>query len=105
MKHLSWKYRKRRTPREQREFRAAQSKRINRRWEKQRESMAWEPVRQTRVTRITIVDSHRPSLVIEARREPTPKGWGLAVVTENGKAVSGKWGRVALAKAIASIMA
>jgi len=105
MKHLSWKYRRRRTPREQREFRIAQSRRVNRRWEKRREAMALDPVRTSRVTRLTIEDSHRPRLVIVASREPTPKGWSRAAVIENGKRVSEKWGLVALAKAIARIMA
>jgi hypothetical protein len=92
MKHLSPKYRKRRTPQQQREFRNAQSRRISRRWAKQHLAMASEPVRQTRVTRITIEDSHRMRLVVTLHRDQAQVGWGRARVTENGKAVHGKWG-------------
>jgi hypothetical protein len=92
MKHLSWKYRKRRTAQEQREFCEAQSRRVARRWKKRQEAMAAEPRRQTRVTRITIEDSHRMSLVVTLYRDQAQVGWGRARVVENGKDVKGKWG-------------
>jgi hypothetical protein len=92
MKHLSWKYRKRRTAQEQREFCEAQSRRVNRRWKKRQEAMAAEPIRETRVTRITIEDSHRMSLVVTLYRDQAQVGWGRARVVENGKDVKGKWG-------------
>jgi hypothetical protein len=104
MKHLSWKYRRRRTPQQEREFRAAQSRRIAKRWEKASTARAGEPVRQTRTNRITIEDSHRMRLEFVLARQETLRGWGRAEVQENGKPVSGKWGIRKLATALAKIL-
>jgi hypothetical protein len=105
MKHLSWKYRGRRNAKEQREFNAAQSGRINRRWEKRRLALAGEPVRQTRTTRIMIEDSHRMRLVFVLARQESRRGWGRAEVVENGKPVAGKWGVRKLATHLARMLA
>jgi hypothetical protein len=104
MKHLSWKYRRRRTPQQQREFRAAQSARIAKRWEAYRAARVNEPIRATRTTRITIEDSHRMRMVFMLARQETPRGWGRAEVQENGKPVSRKWGIRKLATALAKIL-
>jgi hypothetical protein len=104
MKHLSWKYRRRRTPQEMREFRAAQSRRIAKRWEQVHAAQSDEPVRQTRTNRITIEDSHRMRLVFLLARQETPRGWSRAEVVENGKPVSGRWGIRKLATALAKLL-
>jgi hypothetical protein len=56
MKHLSWQYRGRRNAQQQREFRAAQRKRIAARWAKR----AQDEMRVDRRVEIVIRDSLRP---------------------------------------------
>jgi hypothetical protein len=60
MKHLSWKYRRRRNAQEQREFSAAQRRRVEARWRKVHAEQSGTPIRTDRVVQIVIVDSHRP---------------------------------------------
>ena len=104
MKHLSWKYRRRRNPQEQREFNRAQAGRIARRWEKKREAMAGERIRATRTVRITIEDSHRMRVVLVLSRDETPVGWGRAQVVENGRPCKRKWGVRRLATRLAELL-
>ena len=68
MKHLSWKYRKRRTAQEYKEFCEAQRARVAKRWLKRTEQMQDEPVRVDRVIVILIRDSHRPQTEICLKR-------------------------------------
>ena len=71
--HLSWRYRRRRTPQQSREFSAAQSRRARKRWEVCRPD---EPPRETRVIEITIRDSHRPMQIIRATQLQGDEGRG-----------------------------
>jgi hypothetical protein len=105
MKHLSFRYRRRRTPQQQREFRAAQSRRISARWAKAAKARAGDPVRQTRTNRITIEDTHNTRTILLVHRDQTERGWSRARVEVNG-IPCGKhpWGLRQLAKAIARIM-
>ena len=83
MMHLSFRYRRRRTPQQMREFRAAQARRIAKRWEKAQAKKASEPIRKTRVTEITVRDTVLPMRTIRIVRDPTARGWGRATVYEN----------------------
>ena len=105
MKHLSFRYRRRRTPQQQREFRAAQARRISARWAKVHVASIGDPVRQTRTNRITIEDTHNTRTIIHVHRDQTERGWSRARVEVNG-IPCGKhpWGLRQLAKAIARIM-
>jgi hypothetical protein len=88
MTHLSWRYRRRRTPQQEREFREAQRRRIARRWEREREQRAGEPVRQTRVVEFPIRDTHRPFALIRIEAQPTQRAWGRWQISENGALVA-----------------
>ena len=106
MKHLSWKYRRRRTPQEMREFRAAQSRRIAARWAKVHAARAADPVRQTRTNRITIEDTHTTRTILVVRREQTERGWSRARVEVNGIITCGHraWTLRQLGNAIGGIL-
>jgi hypothetical protein len=105
MKHLSWKYRRRRTAQEMREFRAAQSRRIAARWAKVHAAHVGEPVRETRVVEMTIRDSHRPMRIIRLQAEETERGWSRWMAQENGQRAGRKpWGKNAIARAIAGTL-
>lgn len=88
MKHLSWRYRRRRTRQEEQEFRDAQSRRAHARWEKHRARQIETPVRQSKLVELTIRDSHRPMRVIRLRADPTDRGWGRFAGEENGRAIA-----------------
>ena len=49
---------------------------------------AGEPVRVSRITEVTIRDTHRPLAVFRFQREPTERGWGRAKPEQNGKELS-----------------
>jgi hypothetical protein len=105
MKHLSWRYRRRRNAKEEREFRAAQSRRVAQRWSKASAVRVGEPIRETRVVLMTIRDSHRPMRIIRMQAEETERGWSRWVVQENGQPAGQKpWGKNAIARAIASTL-
>jgi len=89
MTHLSPRYRRRRTPQQHLEFRAAQERRIARRWEREVAERQGDETRRDRVAEVTIRDSHRPTTVvrIEARLTRSARGWGRRLVWENGKRV------------------
>ena len=84
MKHLSWRYRRKRTAKEQKEFREAQRKRIEKRWEKELAGRVGEPVRQTRVVELEIRDSMRPRTTIRLEAEEAERGWGRWAVWQDG---------------------
>ena len=84
MKHLSWKYRRRRNAQEMKEFREAQSRRARMRWALYHAELAGGPIRETRVTEIVIRDSQRARTTIVLRRDPTRYGWGRARVEQDG---------------------
>jgi hypothetical protein len=106
MKHLSWKYRRRRNPKEQREFNAAQARRIAKRWEKRQEVLKDEPLRQSRVTELTIRDSHRPMEIVRIVREPRDHSWGRGRMEMNGKPVGRRaFGISGIARMLARSMA
>jgi hypothetical protein len=105
MKHLSFRYRKRRTPQQQRDFCAEQSRRISGRWAKVHAAAAGDPVRQTRTNRITIEDTHTTRTILLVRRQQTERGWSRAAVEVNGTPCGQHpWGLRQLANAIARIM-
>lgn len=104
MKHLSWKYRRRRTVQEEREFCEAQRQRIAKRWAKVHAVQVGDPVRQTRVIQMTILDTHRPMRIIRLQAEETERGWSRWTATENGQPCTRLWGKIAIAKAIARTM-
>jgi hypothetical protein len=106
MKHLSFRYHRRRTPQQQREFCAAQARRVAARWAKAAKARAADPVRQTRTNRITIEDTHTTRTILLIRREQTERGWSRARVEANGVPCSKRaWGLRQLADAIARSMA
>jgi hypothetical protein len=102
MKHLSWKYRRQRTPQQYREFREAQRQRVLKRWAKVHAARAADPVRQTRTNRITIEDTHTTRTILIIRREQTERGWSRARVEVNGIVTCGgrAWTLRQLANAI-----
>jgi hypothetical protein len=68
--HLSFRYRRRRTALQQREFCAVQRERICKRWEKRQTDAADDPMRCDQAARITIEHSKRPrTIVVVTRRE------------------------------------
>jgi len=87
-----------------REFRAAQARRIAKRWEKAHAAESAGPVRKTRVTEITIRDTIATMRVIRIERNPTTIGWGRASVSENGIRLSRKMGVLGLARLIAQTL-
>jgi hypothetical protein len=102
MKHLSFRYRRRRNAQEQREFCAAQSGRIAKRWAKAAAAREGEPIRETRVVEMTIRDSHRPMRIVRLQAEETERGWSRWTAHENGQRAGQKpWGKNAIARAIA----
>jgi hypothetical protein len=105
MKHLSFRYHRRRNAQEQREFCAEQSRRISGRWAKVHAAAVGDPVRQTRTNRITIEDTHTTRTIIHVHRDQTERGWSRARVEVNGIPCGQRaWGLRQLAKAIARIM-
>jgi len=55
MKHLSWRYRRRRNRQQQREFCAAQARRVRARWDRIHAALADEPIREERaLIRLTV---------------------------------------------------
>ena len=102
MKHLSFRYRRRRTPQQQRDFCAAQSLRISARWAKIHAAAEGEPIRQTRTHRITIEDTHTTRTILLVRRQQTERGWSRAAVEVNGTPCGKRlWGLRQLSDAIA----
>jgi hypothetical protein len=102
MKHLSWKYRRRRTPQEMREFREKQRQRIQQRWARVHAACAGEPVRASRIVEFPIRDTHRPFAMIRLEAEPTERGFGRWLVSENGVRVGKRrFGRRQVADMIA----
>jgi hypothetical protein len=59
----------------------------NARWAAYHAAQAGEPVRQSRVTEITVRDSHRPMEIVRIVREPRDHSWGRGRVEVNGKPV------------------
>jgi hypothetical protein len=105
MKHLSFRYHRRRNAQEQREFCAEQSRRISGRWAKVHAAAVGDPVRQTRTNRITIEDTHTTRTIIHVHRDQTERGWSRARVEVNGiPCGQHPWGLRQLANAIARIM-
>lgn len=86
---LSFRYRRRRTPQQMREFRAAQAERAKRREEKRRmdSGATAEPIRETRVQEIVVRDSHRPRTVIRLECDLTrdDRAWGRRRMWLNGE--------------------
>jgi hypothetical protein len=106
MNHLSFRYRRPRTPQEQREFCAAQSRRISGHWAKVHAAAAGDPVRQTRTNRITIEDTHTTRTILLVRRQQTERGWSRAAVEVNGTPCGKRlWGLRQLSDAIARSLA
>jgi hypothetical protein len=102
MKHLSWKYRRKRTPKEMAEFRAAQAERVEKRWQREREKQAGEPIRKTRVVVLEVKDSARMRAVIRLEAEETERGWSRWAVSEGGERIGKRrWGRRAVGLLIA----
>ena len=90
MNHTSWRYRRRRNAREQREFCEAQSRRVSVRWARAHATQAAEPVRQTRIVELPIRDTHRAGAPIRMEAEPTRHGFGRWLLTENGEQIGTK---------------
>jgi hypothetical protein len=92
MNHLSPRYRRRRTPQQQREFRAAQQRRIERRWKAALAGATAGADRRDRVSEVTIRDTHRPMVVVrlEARMTRGGRRWGRRAVYENGRRVGAR---------------
>lgn len=100
--HLSFRYRRRRTPQQQREFRQAQSRRARKRWNAAIEERSAEPVRRTRVVEIPVRDTHRPRTTIRLEADENPRGWSRWKVTQNGHPISARrLGRHAVGELIA----
>jgi ATPase subunit of ABC transporter with duplicated ATPase domains len=58
------------------------------RWDAVRAARAGEPVRETRVTEITVRDSHRPMEIVRLQSEETRSGWSRRRVSHNGVSLS-----------------
>ncbi len=102
MKHLSWKYRRRRTRAQQREFCAAQAARVEKRWAKARAAAAAEPLRTDRVVELTVRDSHRPGTTLRLESRETAAGFRRWAMAEAGRQIGPRrMGRHAIAKLIA----
>lgn len=54
------------------------------RWDAAHASQADEPVRETRVVELRILDSHRTGRTIRLAADQTPTGWSRWRVWENG---------------------
>jgi hypothetical protein len=73
MKHTSWRYRRRRNPAQQREFCAAQRRRVAARWAAYRAAQQTATPSADRVVEITIRDSRRPMTILRLT-QPTHSG-------------------------------
>lgn len=72
------------------------------RWAAYHAAKADEPVRQSRVTEITIRDSHRPMEIVRIVRQPRAHSWGRGRVTVNGRPVGRRaFGVSAIARLLA----
>lgn len=72
------------------------------RWDRVHAAQAADPVLQSRVVELTIVDTNRMRRVIRLQAEPAARGWGRWLVNENGRRVGQRrFG----AKAIAAMIA
>jgi hypothetical protein len=102
MDPTNWRYRGRRTPQQERDFRSAQRRRIERRWERVREARAGERVRETRVVEVTIRDSHRPMTTIRMETQERERGWGRFAVWQQGARIGARrFGRSGIAELLA----
>ena len=101
MKHTSWRYRRRRTAQERKEFCEAQRKRVKSRWKKWHEALKNEPTRVTRLTELTIRDSQRPMMVLKL--EWSQKG--RCRIELNGQMMGLRpMGRTGLGKTLARVL-
>ena len=76
------------------------------RWDAHHAAHAGDPQRHSRVTDITIRDSHRPMQTVRIFREPTEHSWSRGRVYVNGKRVGRRTlGKTALGKLLAEALA
>jgi hypothetical protein len=76
------------------------------RWDRVLAQRAGEPVRQTRVVELTVVDSHRPRSLIRLAADEQDGRWGRWAVTEGGQRIGKRrFGRRAVADLIAGWLA
>jgi hypothetical protein len=100
MKHLSCKYRRRRTPQEQREFREAQRRRVVARWEKtHREQRPREPDRV--LLRIRIERPGETMQIVEQILEDLGEGRSRIRIDVDGETVTGMRSLAGAIRAIA----
>jgi hypothetical protein len=67
---------------------------------------AGDPQRHSRVSEVTIRDSHRTMQIIRIHREPTEHSWSRGRVYVNGKRVGRRtFGKTALGKLLAEALA
>ena len=99
---LSFRYRRRRTPQQDAEFREAQRRRVAARHARAQEAHQGEPVRLSRIVEFPIRDTHRPFAMIRLEAEPTAHGFGRWIVSENGQRIgTRRFGRRGIADLIA----
>ena len=76
----------------------------NVRWERYHAGIE-EPVRESRVVEMRIVDSHRAGVVIRLQAEEGPRGWGRFRVWCNGERVGSRsFGRSGVGDLIAGFL-
>ena len=76
------------------------------RWTEYHAAQAAEPVRQSRVTELTIRDTHRPMEIVRIVRQPRDHSWGRGRVTVNGRPVGRRaFGVSAIAQLLARSLA
>ena len=106
MTHTSWRYRRRRTAAQEREFRDAQRRRVEARWARQSAERERDPVRQTRVVEITVRDSHRTRTLIRLEADENERSWGRWGVWQDGQRVEQRRaGKRQLAAMVAEFLA
>jgi hypothetical protein len=75
------------------------------RWDAHHAAHAGDPQRHSRVTDITIRDSHRPMQTVRIHRESIGHAWSRGRIYVNGQRVGHRaYGRTALAKLIAEAL-
>lgn len=74
----------------------------NARWAAYHATHAGEPIRQSRVTELTIRDTHRATEIVRIVREPRDHSWSRGRVTVNGRPVGKRaFGFSAIARLLA----
>ena len=74
----------------------------NARWAAYHVAQDGEPVRQSRVTELTIRDTHRPMEIVRIVRQPRDHSWGRGRVTVNSRPVGRRaFGISAIARLLA----